>query len=303
MSKSAVPRHVEISNPDKVLFPVDGITKADLAGYYERVAEPMLDWLRDRPVAMARYPDGLAGDGILQKNVPGYFPDWIRRVDVGKSGGSVRQLLCDSPATLTYLAGQACIEIHTFLSRLPSLGQPDQLIFDLDPPDGSAFGQVRQAALDLHALLSDELELTAFVKTTGGNGLHVHVPLAASEDFDQVREFARHVADVLAARSPGKLTTEQRKSSRGDRIYLDVMRNGYAQLAVAPFSVRAREGAPVATPLEWAEVADSGLHPGLFTVSTVPHRIAGQYGGGPWAAMSRYRQKLGRARQRLQRAA
>jgi bifunctional non-homologous end joining protein LigD len=303
MTDSAAPRHVQISKPDKVLFPADGITKADLAGYYERVAEPMLAWLRGRPVAMARYPDGLAGEGIMQKNVPGYFPDWIRRAEVAKSGGSVRQLICDSPAALSYLAGQACIELHTFLSRLPRLGQPDQLIFDLDPPDSSSFGRVRQVALDLRALLSDELGLTAFVKTTGGNGLHVHVPLAASEDFDQVREFARTVADVLAARSPDMLTTEQRKGGRGDRIYLDVMRNGYAQLAVAPYSVRARPGAPVAAPLEWAEVADSGLHPGLFTIATMPERLAGQYGGGPWAAMPRHRPGLGRARQRLRRAA
>ena len=125
---------VRISNPGKVLFPADGITKADLADYYQRVAGEMLPWLRDRPIAMIRYPDGLSGDRIVQKNVPRYFPSWVRTADVGKQGGTVRQVVVDRPATLVYLAGQACIEVHGFLSRVGRLQQPDQLIFDHDPP-------------------------------------------------------------------------------------------------------------------------------------------------------------------------
>jgi bifunctional non-homologous end joining protein LigD len=285
---------VQISNPDKVLFPDDGITKADLADYYRRMAEAMLPWLRDRPAAMVRYPDGLRGDGIMQKNVPRYFPDWIRATDVPKQGGTVRQVVCDRPDTLVYLAGQACIEVHAFLSRVGRLRQPDQLIFDLDPPEDAPFGHVVTVATELRGLLEGELGLTPFVKTTGGHGLHVHVPLSATDDFEAAREFALQVARTFADRRPDLATTEQRRASRGARIYLDVMRNAYAQLAVAPYSVRARPGAPVATPLSWTELNDQALRPGQFTIATVPGR-----GGDPWAPMRRRRFGLGRARRAI----
>ena len=284
---------VQISNPGKVLFPADGITKADLADYYQRIAGAMLPWLRDRPIAMIRYPDGLSGDRIVQKNVPRYFPSWVRTADVGKQGGTVRQVVVDRPATLVYLAGQACIEMHGFLSRLGRLRQPDQLIFDLDPPDGTDFGAVVTVAHEVRRLLEDGLGLVTFVKTTGGRGLHVHVPLNAADDFDAVREFAQVAASALAARRPDLMTTDQRRGGRGDRVYLDVMRNAYAQLAVAPYSVRARPGAPVATPIEWDEL-DGGLQPGDLTVATVPGRR-----GDPWSAMRTRRLGLSQARARL----
>ncbi len=194
---------VELSNTAKVLFPGDGITKGDLVEYYQAVAGEMLPLLRDRPVSMTRFPDGLTKAGIVQKNVPAYFPDWITRVRVRKEGGSLRQVVCDKPATIVYLANQACIELHAFLSRLAHIDQPDQLIFDLDPPDGDRFADVRVCALRLRELLAGELGLPAFVKTTGGNGLHVHVPLNARQDFDTVREFARQAAELLAAPEPG----------------------------------------------------------------------------------------------------
>jgi bifunctional non-homologous end joining protein LigD len=289
---------MQISNPDKVLFPDDGVTKADLADYYQRMAGAMLPWLRDRPVAMVRYPDGLRGDSIMQKNVPRYFPDWIRTTEVPKQGGTLRQVVCDRGDTLVYLAGQACIEVHGFLSRLGRLQQPDQLIFDLDPPEGAPFSTVVTVATELRSLLEGELGLTPFVKTTGGHGLHVHVPLSAADDFDATRAFAVQVAQTLAGRHPDLVTTEQRRASRGDRIYLDVMRNAYAQLAVAPYSVRARRGAPVATPLSWSELDDPGLRPGQFTIATVPARD-----GDPWAPMRRRRFGLGRARRAVARAA
>jgi bifunctional non-homologous end joining protein LigD len=289
---------VQISRPDKVLFPADGVTKADLADYYQRVADAMLPWLRDRPVAMVRYPDGLDGEAIMQKNVPRYFPDWVRTADVPKQGGTVRQVVCDRADTLIYLAGQACIEVHAFLSRLGRLRQPDQLIFDLDPPDDVSFRRVVTVATDLRGLLEGELGLAAFVKTTGGHGLHVHVPLSAGDDFDAAREFALQVARTLADRRPDLATTEQRRANRGGRIYLDIMRNAYAQLAVGPYSVRARPGAPVATPLSWTELDDHDLHPGQFTIATVPDR-----GDDPWAPMRRRRFGLDRARRMVARLA
>jgi bifunctional non-homologous end joining protein LigD len=291
---------VELSHTDKVLFPGDDVTKGDLVAYYQRAAGAMLPYLRDRPVAMRRYPDGITRPGIMQKNVPDYFPDWITRADVRKQGGSLHQVICDKAATVVYLANQACIELHAFLSRLDRIDAPDQLIFDLDPPDANRFGDVRLIALRLRQLLEDELGLATFVKTTGGKGLHVHVPLNATASFDTARGFAQDVAALLAASNPDLATTEQRRDNRGELIYLDVMRNAYAQLAVAPYSVRARPGAPVATPLDWDEVND-GLNPGQFTILTVPDRISG--GSDPWAGMARRRSGLARAQQRLRRLA
>ena len=206
---------VPLTHPDKVLFPADGITKADLARYYADVADRMLPWLRDRPISMVRYPDGLDGQRFFQKNVPSYFPDWIRRVRVGKEGGQVEHAVCDKPATLVYLANQACIEIHAFTSRADKLDAPDQLVFDFDPPDGKRFADVRRAALWARDLLDGDLGLTSFVRTTGGRGLHVHVALNRRADFDAVREFAHQAAEVLARRHPDAITTEQRKDKRG----------------------------------------------------------------------------------------
>ena len=295
---------VELSNTGKVLFPDDNVTKGDLVAYYERAAGLMLPFLRDRPISMTRYPDGITAGGIVQKNVPRYFPDWITRARVRKEGGSLQQVICDKPATLVYLANQACIEVHAFLSRLDRIGNPDQLIFDLDPPDADRFGEVRTIALLLRELLEDELGLATFVKTTGGKGLHVHVPLNASADFDTAREFAHGVAALLAARNPGLATVEQRREKRDGLVYLDIMRNAYAQLAVAPYSVRARPGATVATPLSWDELDDATLRPGQFTIRTLPDRISKLSGGGdPWAGLGRRRSGLARAQRILQRLA
>ena len=288
---------VPLSHPDKVLFPGDGITKADLARYYADVADRMLPWLRDRPITMVRYPDGLDGQRFFQKNAPSYFPGWIRRVRLGKEGGEVEHVICEKPATLVYLANQACIEIHAFTSRADKLDAPDQMVFDFDPPDGERFADVRRVALWARDLLAGELGLTSFVRTSGGRGLHVHVALNRRAGFDTVREFAHQAAEVLARRHPDAITAEQRKDKRGTRIYADVMRNAYAQTVVASYGVRARAGAPVATPLNWAEVEDENLKPAQFTMATVRARLDG--GADPWADFTESRHGLGDAARRL----
>ena len=206
---------VELSHTGKVFYPDDQITKGDVVEYYLAVADRMLPYLRDRPLTMARYPDGITGHRIIQKNVPDYFPDWITRAEISKQDGTVRHVICDKPATLAYLANQACIEPHVFLSRVNRPDRPDQLVFDLDPPAGGSFEAPRQAALWLRSLLEGELGVTPFVKTTGGKGLHVLVPLSRREGFDEVRGFASAAAAVLAARHPDAVTTEQRKDKRG----------------------------------------------------------------------------------------
>ncbi len=295
---------IDLPNAEKVLFRRDGITKRDLARYYRGVAGQMLPLLRDRPVSMTRFPDGIAAPGIVQRCAPAHFPDWITRAQIRTEDGPLEQVICDKPATLIYLAGQGYIELHAFLSRLGRIREPDQLIFDLDPPDDHRFDDVRVCALRLRDLLSDELGLPAFVKTTGGNGLHVHVPLAENEQFDAGREFARQVTGLLAARNPDLVTTEQRKRRRGPRIYADSTRNAYAQLAIAPYSVRARPGAPVATPLSWDEVEDKSLSPDQFTLRTLPDRIReSRPAASPWAGIARRRTGLARARAALRRLA
>ena len=288
---------VPLTHAAKVLFPDDGLTKQDLARYYADVADVMLPWLRDRPITMVRYPDGLGGQRFFQKNASSYFPGWIRRAEVGKEGGVVEHVICDKPATLVYLANQACIEVHGFLSRADKVEVPDQLVLDFDPPDGKHFPDVRRAALWARELLDGELGLTSFVRTSGGRGLHVHVALNRRAGFDATREFARRAAEVLARRHPDVITVEQRKDKRGTRIYADIMRNAYAQTVVASYGVRGRPGAPVATPLSWHEVDDTGLEPGQFTMATVRARLTGT--DDPWSDFTSSRHGLGEAGKRL----
>jgi bifunctional non-homologous end joining protein LigD len=220
---------------------------------------------------------------------------------VGKEGGQVEHVVCDKPATLVYLANQACIEIHAFTSRVDKLDAPDQMVFDFDPPDGATFADVRRAALWARDLLDGELGLTTFVRTTGGRGLHVHVPLNRRADFDAVREFAHRAAEVLARRHPDAITTEQRKDKRGTRIYADIMRNAYAQTVVATYGVRARPGAHVAMPLAWAEVEDEKLEPAQFTMATIRTRLdaTADPRRDPWAGFARAGHGLSEAGKRL----
>lgn len=285
-------RTLEISRPEKVLFPEDGYTKADLVDHYGAVARRMVPQLRGRPLMLERHPDGVDEPGFMQKDVPEHFPDWIHRAELPKEDGTVTYALCDDTATLLYLADQACITPHRFLSRADRPDHPDRLVFDLDPP-GDDFAPVREAALRLHGLL-DELELPALVMTTGSRGLHVLVPLDRRAPFDAVRAFAREAAEVLAARHPDRLTTEVRKERRGDRLYLDTARNAYAQTAVTPYAVRARPGAPVAAPLTWEDVEDPDLTARRWTLGTTEQLLK----DNPWRDAPRGR-SLRRATGRL----
>ncbi|WP_276324206.1 non-homologous end-joining DNA ligase [Streptomyces sp. RFCAC02] len=295
-------RDVPLSRPDKPMFPDDGITKAELVDYYRSVARPMLTYTRGRPVSMERYPDGYTGHSFFHKDVPRHFPDWVHRAEVPKAGGSLTMAVCDDAPTLAYLAGQACITPHIWLSRADRPDCPDRMVIDLDPPEGGGadadFATVRWAATAVRDLLAD-LGLKSVVMTTGSRGLHVLVPLDGKSDVDTVRAFARDAAGVLAARHPDRLTTEVRKDRRKGRLYLDTQRNGFAQTAVAPYAVRARRHAPVATPLTWDEVDDPDLGPRNWTLRTLPGRLAER--GDPWAGLHRLRRSLRPAQRRLTR--
>jgi bifunctional non-homologous end joining protein LigD len=284
---------VEISKPDKVLFPGDGYSKLDLATYYDAVADVMLPHLSGRPVNMQRFPDGVGGIAFYEKKVPSHFPDWVHTVEVHTEDGSQRQVVVDDRRSLVYLAQQACLTPHTWLCTDKSLEKPDQLVFDLDPSDDS-LAKVRRATRLVGELL-DDLGLTTYVKTTGSRGYHVLVPLRPALGFDDVRDFARRCGEVLVEQAPDLLTLEQRKAKRGDRVYVDIGRNAYGQTAVPAYAVRARPGAPVSTPIAWDEL--SRVKPAQFTITSVRRRLARRE--CPWADVRRHAQTLTKARKTL----
>ncbi|WP_329378187.1 non-homologous end-joining DNA ligase [Streptomyces sp. NBC_01716] len=301
-------RTVRIHRPRKVLFPAtgssgpsgssgtgrgSGFTKADLVEHYRSVARYMLPELKGRPLMLERHPDGLEGPRFMQKNIPGNYPDWARQAEMPKKGGTVTHPVCDDAATLVFLADQATITFHRWLSRADRPDYPDRLDFDLDPAEDD-FEPVRAAALLLRELL-DELRLPAMAMTTGSKGLHVIVRLDRRTAFDDVRAFAMDAARVLAARDPDRLTTEQRTDARAGRLYLDVQRNAYAQTAVAPFSVRPKEGAPVATPISWDQLTDPAVTARRWTVTNVLEQARTR----PWSDIPARGRSLGPARRRL----
>ncbi|MFE5486128.1 non-homologous end-joining DNA ligase [Streptomyces sp. NPDC056527] len=287
-------RTVEIKRADKEMFPDDGITKADLAEYYRAVARRMLPQLRGRPLMLERHPKGIADGRFMQKDTPEHFPDWIRRAELPKEGGTVAYPVCDDVATLLYFVDQACVTPHRWLSRADRPDHPDRLVFDLDP-SGDDFQQVREAAVLVYGLL-DELELPSALMTTGSRGLHVVVALDRRAGFDDVRAFARDTAEVLAERHPDRLTTAARKQSRKGRLYLDVQRNAYGQTSVVPYTVRALPGAPVATPISRIELDDPQLTSRRWTLSTIGERLDED---DPWQEPLRRGRSLAAARRRL----
>ncbi len=287
---------VEITHPDKVLFPADGITKGQLVDYYAEVAPAMLPHVKGRPLMLQRYPRGIEEQGFVQKDFAGSMPDWMSSAEVPKEGGTVVHAMAERREALIWLANQDCITPHVWLSRQGRLNNPDRLVFDLDPSNGD-FAVVRETARALAGVL-DELGLTSYLQTTGSRGLHVVVPLDGHVDFDAARSFARDVADIVAADDEAHRTVEARKDKRGDRVYLDVMRNAYAQTAVAPYAVRARAGAPVATPLSWDELGARGMRPDRFSIRDIGKRLAEH--NDPWADMRRHARSLTDPRQRLE---
>jgi bifunctional non-homologous end joining protein LigD len=282
---------VEVTHPDRVMFPKDGITKGELVDYYGEVADAMLPHLRDRALTVQRFPRGIGEQGWVQQDFADSLPDWMGRVEVAKQEGTLVHPVAERPEALRWLANQNCVTLHLWQSRRDRLHNPDRLVFDLDPSD-SDFAVVRATAHAVAGVL-DDLGLARYVQTTGSRGLHVVVPLRADTDFDSARQFARDVAEVVVADDAAHRTVEARKDKRGDRVYLDIMRNAYAQTAVAPYSVRARGGAPVATPLEWDELDTlnkRSLTADRYTIRNLPKRLAGQR--DPWVGMYRHARSL-----------
>lgn len=282
---------VKITNEDKIFFP-DNITKGDLVTYYKNIAPVMLKYLKNRPVMMHRFPDGIDGESFYQKDASDYFPKWIKQVLVEKKAGYNNFVVCQNQATLVYIANQACITFHIWLSKIDMLDYPDKMIFDLDPSPGNTFNQVCKAALELKDLL-ENLNLKSFVMSTGSKGLHVVVPLDRNFNFDQVKNCAQDCARILVNNNTN-LTMAIQKEKRGKKIFIDTLRNQYSSTSVAPYSVRAIARAPVATPLYWDELLDKSLSAQKYNINNIFSRLSSV--GDAFKDIHKSRQSLKKAR-------
>lgn len=282
---------VEFSHANKIFFPKTKITKGDLLVYYENVADIFVAHARNHPLAMQRFPDGIDAEGFYHKDVPDYFPSWIARVPIRRrlDHKITAYPLCNDRETLLYLVNQGVITFHQWQSSVGALDKPDRMVFDLDPGPGVNFGALKKTARQLCTVL-EHYELTSFVMTTGSHGLHVVVPLKPIASFARVFRFAGHVTDTLIAKNPQLLTRQVRKKERTGKIFIDTLRNRWAQLAVVPYSVRPIEGAPVATPLAWAELSHRGLSSQSFNITNMCKRLKTHK--DPWATIDSQAQQI-----------
>jgi bifunctional non-homologous end joining protein LigD len=267
-------RSVTVSNLDKIFWPEGGLSKGDMLHYYQEVAQTMLPYLKDRPVTLRVFPEGIDGPSYYRRDLPENAPTWLRSVDhkPETSERVIRLPLVDDAAGLVWLANQGSIEFHPWASRLPDLAQPDQVIFDLDPGDEAGFVDVLQAALRLREAL-ERLGLQSYAKTSGGRGLHVYLPLAPGHDFDAVRDWVRGRAEQLAAAYPRLIAVAHGATHKGRQVTIDHAQNSIGRNTAGPYTLRAHPRGPVSTPLTWDEVEDGQLLPSAFTLRVLPDRL------------------------------
>ncbi len=286
---SRTPSAVEVTRPDKLLWPDLGFTKQRYVDYLGAVAEHALPWLRDRPLTLVRGPDGVSGTPYYQKQISDYAPSWIRRVRIAapSAGRDVDHVICNDPATLAWLGNQASLELHMAPVRADRLGRPDLLVVDIDPPDGAFDAAVEVAVLVLEAL--DDRGLGSGIKTTGGKGLHVVVPFERRVDPADLRRAAATLTNAVTSRRPDLATAAFRKADRAGRVMLDPSRNGPGATIVAPFSPRARPEGTVSFPVVAEDLSD--VRPDMFTLATVPDLLDA---AGPrhWRSLLERRQRL-----------
>ncbi len=288
---------IVITHPDKVLFPDDRITKGEVAAYYEAMAPLMLPHLRGRPLTMERYPQGIGAKGFWQKDVSKGFPDWLERVAIPKKDGVVNYPVLTSKESLMWVANQNTITHHVWISRLPDLNYPDLCVFDLDPSRDDV-KSVRGAAVGLRDLL-EKLGLPSWIKTTGGKGFHIVVPIDGKTPMGTVVRFANAVGTFFVSLAPDQLTQEFSKADRRGRIYMDTGRNGFSATFAAVYTVRAKAGAPVSAPCTWEEVERGVVKPDSFTLKNMPDRIAKV--GDLWADMRKRGRSLKQPMEKLRR--
>lgn len=280
---------VRISNPDRVLFPHDGITKLQLAQFYERIAGWILPQLRGRPLTLMRCPDGEGTGCFYQKHVTDQVHEAIDRVEVEEADGSACYMMANTPAALVAFVQLGVLEFHTWGATQDRLDRPDRMILDLDPAPDVPWPQVVEAALLIRTLL-DELSLASFIKTTGGKGLHVVVPLERRHSWDEVKQFAKSLAGHMVRIVPGHFTDNMSKRARKGKVYLDYLRNGRGATAVAAYSTRAKPRAPISVPLTWDECSPE-LRSDRFTLHNIEERLS-RLAKDPWAEYAKVHQHL-----------
>jgi bifunctional non-homologous end joining protein LigD len=289
-------RRVTVSNLDKVLWPRDGYTKGDLIAYYRAVADTIVPYLRERPLTLQRYPDGIDEPSFFEKHLPKGVPEWVARVTTSASEGGkkVTYIVCNDEPTLVYAANLASIPLHAWTSRVDTIDEPDFVFFDVDAGDDCALKTLATVTLAMRDAL-EQIGLQSLVKTSGGMGLHVFVPLAAGYSYESAKLFAELVARHVAAGLGEQVTLERAIAKRHPAaVYLDYVQVGRGKTYVVPYCVRARDGAPVSTPLEWAEVEAMARKRGTivpadefakFTIATTPKRLKAKgdlWGGTAW---------------------
>lgn len=278
---------VETSHEEKILFG-DKITKGDLIEYYSKISKYMIPLIKDRPLMMHRFPSGIEHEGFYQKNVSDYFPDWIQTVKVPIKEGENNFVLCQNTATLIYLANQACIVPHIWLSKKDKLNFPDKIVFDLDPSKDD-FSTVCFIALELKKIL-ENMGLASFAMTTGSKGIHIVIPIDRKLEFIKTREFAIKCANILLKKFPDITTLELRKDKREDKVFIDTFRNQYGATSVAPYAVRAKPGAPVATPVDWLELKDKKLTPDKYNIFNIFKKL--EKFPDPWENIKKIKQNI-----------
>lgn len=282
---------VRLTSPEKVLYDEQGITKRELAEYYLEIAGWIVPQVKDRPLTLIRCPQGQERYCFVQRRASEGFPSYIRRVAVDVEGEAeeATHIAAVSLQGIVYLTQIGALELHTWGARRDRLDRPDRMIFDLDPDPTLPFSSVVDAALQIRARL-DDLGLKSFVKTSGGKGLHVVVPITRGPSWDDVRGFSHALAEEMESRDPDHFVAEASKAERGGRVYIDYLRNAWAASAVAAYSTRSKPGAPVSTPLSWEEVAD-GPRPADLNVRSIPERLR-KLRHDPWEGYGQTRQSL-----------
>ncbi len=286
--KLKIGKHIlNISKEDKILFKKN-ITKLDIINYYNNISSLMLKYIKNRPLMMLRYPNGIDGKSFVQKNASVYFPNWIKTVKVPLKNDSVKKytnyVICNNKETLIYLANQAVLEYHIWLSNINRLNYPDKIVFDLDPGTED-FEPIKICALMLKEML-ESFNLKPFLMTTGSKGLHIVVPIKQSEnldkllDFEKVKNFADQCAQKIINLKPELFTQYIRKDKRGKRLFIDTLRNQYGATSIAPYSTRARFNCPIATPLYWHEIHEKGMYSGKYNIKNIAKRLGNME--DPW---------------------
>ncbi len=281
---------VNITHAHKVYYPDDNVTKLEIAKYYQRIEEWILPELRDRPLSLVRMPDGITGGKFFQKHPTDNFPDYIERIKVKESEGTHEYISADNLNDIMYLVNLGVLEFHTWGSKVKDIEHPDRVVFDLDPDPEAPWDYVIDGAKLIRDMLT-ELKLVSFVKTSGGKGLHIVLPLKNTKfGWDDIKNFSHTLADNLAVHYPEKYTTELPKAKRKGRVFIDYLRNDRGATAIAPYSTRARPGAAVSVPVFWDEVTVD-LKPNQYNIHNVFNRL-GHLDHNPWAEISQISQNL-----------